>query len=168
MVILVPLKHTQSHQRLFCGAVPMTTLTVLEAQRGFQVDTLKSRILIADPDPDVSRMLHLYFEANSHEAQVVDLAGDVLGAARSWQPNAILISAEFTDKNPYHVCQEILQDTLTAHIPIIMLLHLDDRRSRLEALEVGADDIVTKPIDIEELRLRVEAAIRLSTLRVHA
>ena len=146
----------------------MMTLTVSDAQRGSEVDTLKSRILIADPDPDVSRMLQLYFEANSHEAQVVESASDILGSARNWQPNAILISTEFTDKNPYHVCQEILQDTLTAHIPIIMLLHLDDRRSRLEALEVGADDIVTKPIDIEELRLRVEAAIRLSTLRVHA
>ncbi len=69
-------------------------------------------------------------------------------------------------KNPYRVCQELLEDTLTAHIPIIMLLHVDERRARLEALEVGADDIVTKPLDIEELRLRVEAAIRLSTFRV--
>ncbi len=132
------------------------------------MDGLKSRILIADPDPDVSRMLQLYFEANHHEAKIVKLAGAILSQARNWQPNAILISTEFVDRNPYHVCQELLQDTLTAHIPIIMLLHLDERRARLEALEVGADDIVVKPIDIEELRLRVEAAIRLSTLRVQA
>ncbi len=126
-----------------------------------------SRILVADPDIDVSRTLQLYFEANNHEIKVAELASSILEIARSWQPNAILISTEFTDKNPYHACQEILEDTLTAHIPIIMLLHLDERRARLEALEVGADDIVTKPIDIEELRLRTEAAIRLSTLRIH-
>ena len=143
-------------------------LNIIEAQRGFQVDSLKTRILIADPDPDVSRMLQLYFEANHHESRIVTLAADILGQARNWQPNAILISTEFVDRNPYQVCQELLQDTLTAHIPIIMLLHLDERRARLEALEVGADDIVTKPIDVEELRLRVKAAIRFSSMRVQA
>lgn len=144
------------------------TFNGFEAKEGFKVDIFNSRIVIADPDPDVSRMLQLYFEANNHEAQIVEQAGHIINAARNWQPNAVLISTEFTDKNPFHVCQEMLQDTLTAHIPVIMLLHLEDRRTRLEALEAGADDIVTKPIDIEELRLRVEAAIRLSTLRVQA
>ncbi len=141
-------------------------LNAVEAQKKSHMDGQKSRILIADPDPDVSGTLELYFETNKHEVQLVELAGDILGVARQWQPNAILISTELTDKNPYRVCQEVLEDTRTAHIPIIMLLHLDERKARLEALEVGADDIVTKPLDIEELRLRVEAAIRLSSFRV--
>lgn len=128
----------------------------------------KTRILIGDPDPDVSGMLALYFETNNHQVKVVELAGDIRSMARQWQPQAILISTELTDKNPYHVCRAVLEDTLTAHIPVIMVLHLNDRRARLEALEIGADDIVTKPIDIEELQLRVEAAIRLSTFRAQA
>lgn len=131
-----------------------------------QVDVSKSRILIAEPDPDVSETLQIYFGANRHEVQLIQKAGEIIKVARQWQPNAILISAELTDRNPYQVCQEILEDTLTAHIPMIMLLHLDDRQARLAALEAGVDDIVTKPIDIEELRLRVEAAIRLASLRV--
>ena len=89
----------------------------------------------------------------------------MLKGARQWQPNAILISTDLTDRDPYAVCLEVRADTLTAHIPIIMMLHLDERKVRLAALEVGADDIAIKPFDIEELRLRVEAAIRLSTLR---
>lgn len=132
------------------------------------MDVSKSRILIADPDPDVSKTLQLYFEANGHEVQIIELAGQIIKSARQWQPNAILISTEFTDENPYFIVQELLEDTLTAHIPVIMLLHLDERRVRLQALEVGADDIVAKPIDIEELRLRVESAIRLATMRVVA
>jgi two-component system cell cycle response regulator len=131
------------------------------------VDASKSRILIADLDPDVSRTLEVYFQANDHKVKVIDDAYQIIRTARQWQPHAILLSTEFTEKNPYQVCQELLEDTLTAHIPVIMLLHLDERRARLDALEAGADDIVTKPIDIEELRLRVEAAIRLSTMRVH-
>ncbi len=126
----------------------------------------KSRILIADPDVDVRETLRFYFEAGGHEVQIVGLAGDVTRTARPWQPNAILLSSEFTDKNPYQICYALLDDTLTSHIPIIMLLHVNDRQARLEALEVGVSDIVTKPFDIEELRLRVEAAIRLSTMLV--
>jgi len=131
------------------------------------VDTIKTRILIAEPDPDISQTLKLYFETNQHNVKLLEQASEVLKIARQWQPNAILLSTELDDKNPYHICQQILEDTLTAHIPVIMLLHVDERRARLEALEVGADDIVTKPIDIEELRLRIESAIRLATMRVH-
>jgi DNA-binding response OmpR family regulator len=131
------------------------------------VDVSKSRILIADLDPDISRTLEVYFQANGHAVKIIDEANCIIRTARQWQPHAVLLSTEFTERNPYQICQELLEDTLTAHIPIIMLLHLDERRARLEALEAGADDIVTKPIDIEELRLRVEAAIRLSTMRVH-
>ena len=131
------------------------------------MDVSKSRILIADLDPDVSRTLEVYFQANGHAVRIIDEAPYIIRTARQWQPHAVLLSAEFTERNPYQICQELLEDTLTAHIPVIMLLHLDERRARLEALEAGADDIVTKPIDIEELRLRVEASIRLSTMRVH-
>ena len=131
-------------------------------------NTVKSRILIADPDPDISHTLQIYFESDGHQVQTIDTAGTIISTAKSWQPNAILISTEFTDKDPHQICQVLLQDALTAHIPIIMLLHLDERKAKLAALEAGVDDILTKPIDIEELKLRVEAAIRFSTMRLHA
>ncbi|HMQ52599.1 MAG TPA: response regulator [Anaerolineae bacterium] len=132
------------------------------------MDTVKSRILIADPDPDVGETLKLYFSAHGHEVQLVNRAEDVLKAARQSQPSAILMSSEVSDRNPYQVCREILEDKLTGHIPVILMLHIDERQARLEALEAGADDVITKPIDIEELRLRVEAAVRLSTVREYA
>ena len=125
----------------------------------------KFRILVADPDPDIRDTLQLYFEANNHKVQTVDRVDDVLKMARAWQPHAILVSAEFRDDNPQQVYRALTGDTLIGHIPVIMLLHLDDRQARLRALEVGIADIITKPFDIEELLLRVEAAIRLSTTR---
>lgn len=124
----------------------------------------KSRILIADPDHDIRETLRLYFEGHGHEVQTVMLAGEIIRLARQWQPNAILMSAEFSDQNPYQICRSLLDDTLTGHVPIIMLLHKNDRQAKLEALEAGVSDIVIKPFDIEELHLRVQAAIRLATL----
>jgi len=123
------------------------------------------RILIADPDQDIRRSLEIYFKANGYDTQAVETAGQIVKIARPWQPNVILISEGFTDGDPYQLCRELLDDTLTGHIPVVMLLQRNERRARLAALEVGVNDIITKPFDIEELRLRLEAAIRLSTMR---
>jgi DNA-binding response OmpR family regulator len=125
----------------------------------------KPRILIADPDQDILGSLEVYFEANGFEVKAVDAADAVLKTARPWQPNAILVSDEFANGNSHNVCRDLFDDTLTGHIPVVMVLHINDRQARLQALEVGVNDIVIKPFDIEELRLRVEAAIRLSTWR---
>ena len=102
-----------------------------------------------------------YQRSWADELQKVQLKREVAGTSR-------IEGAEFTDKDPYRVCRDLLDDTLTGHIPILMLFHLNERQARLEALEVGVGDIITKPFDIEELRLRVEAAIRLSTMWVGA
>jgi DNA-binding response OmpR family regulator len=121
--------------------------------------------LVADPDADIRETLRIYFEDQGFEVQAVGQAGEIVRIARPWQPNAILISTEFSDWDPYQICRDLLDDTLTGHIPLLMLLHLNERSVRLEALEAGVNDIVPKPFDIEELYLRVEAAIRLTTMR---
>jgi putative two-component system response regulator len=128
----------------------------------------KPRIFIADPDVDILYSLEVYFQFGGYEVKTVESLDDLIKIVRSWQPTAILMSDEFPEQSPYQISQTLLEDTLTGHIPIIMLLHLNNRQSRLAALEAGANDIVAKPFDIEELKLRVEAAIRLSTLRAEA
>jgi len=128
------------------------------------VHVSNTRILIADPDPDIRETLTLYFVDNNHQVDSLGLAGEVLKTARTWQPHVILISTELDDADPHQVCLDLLDDTLTGHIPVIMLLHINERHARLQALEAGVGDIVTKPFDIEELLLRVEAAIRLSAM----
>jgi DNA-binding response OmpR family regulator len=119
------------------------------------VSLSKSRVLVAEPDPDIQKMLQLYLEEYGHDVQTVDRAGDIIKAARPWQPNVILISADFKDKDAYQVCATLTEDTLTGHIPVVMLLHLNERQARLAALEAGASDVIPKPFDLEELRLRI-------------
>jgi DNA-binding response OmpR family regulator len=137
-------------------------------RRELQVSTAKSRILIAEPDLDIQKTLQLYFEEHGHEVHTLDSPGGVIKAARPWQPGVILISTEAEDTDSYRVCEDLMEDTLTGHIPVIMLLHLNEREARLNALEAGASDAIPKPFDLEELHLRVEAAIRLATMRMGA
>ena len=132
------------------------------------MDRAKSRILIADPDPDIRQTLELYFISSGFWVQTIELASEVVKTARFWQPHAILISIEFEDTNPLRVCRELLVDTLTGHIPVVVMLQVNERQARLQALEAGVVDIVIKPLDIEELLLRVQAAIRLTTERLEA
>jgi diguanylate cyclase (GGDEF)-like protein len=66
------------------------------------------------------------------------------------------------DIDGYEVCRTLRTNTRTSHIPIIFLTQKDERSDRLQGLELGADDYITKPFDIEELKLRVQGAIRRS------
>ncbi len=125
----------------------------------------EARVLVAEPDADIRETLKIYFENRGFEVRTTALAAEIVKIARPWQPSAILLSTEFSDQDPYQICRELQDDTLTGHIPLVMLLHLNERRARLEALEAGVNDIIPKPFDIEELYLRVEAAIRLSTMQ---
>jgi GGDEF domain-containing protein len=61
--------------------------------------------------------------------------------------------------NGYDVCRELRTTTRTSHIPIIFLTQRDERSDKIQGLELGADDYITKPFDIEELKLRVQNAI---------
>jgi DNA-binding response OmpR family regulator len=64
------------------------------------------------------------------------------------------------DIDGYEVCRILRSDPRTTHIRIIFLTHKDTRSDKLQGLELGADDYITKPFDIEELKFRVQGEIR--------
>jgi diguanylate cyclase (GGDEF)-like protein len=64
------------------------------------------------------------------------------------------------DIDGYEVCTRLRRTMRTSHVPIIFLTQKDERSDRIAGLELGADDYITKPFDIEELRLRVQGAMR--------
>jgi len=66
------------------------------------------------------------------------------------------------DIDGYEVCRNLRTNMRTSHIPVIFLTQRDERSDKLQGLELGADDYITKPFDIEELKLRVQGAIRRS------
>jgi PleD family two-component response regulator len=66
------------------------------------------------------------------------------------------------DIDGYEVCRNLRTNLRTSHIPVIFLTQKDERSDKLQGLELGADDYITKPFDIEELKLRVQGAIKRS------
>jgi DNA-binding response OmpR family regulator len=121
------------------------------------------RLLIIEDDFDVAEMLTMYFQ--SHEYDVVHAEDGMVGVelARTRFPNLILLDVMLPHMDGYDVCVKLRQTSLTRYIPILFLTQRDERSSKVKGLELGADDYITKPFDIDELRLRVQGAIRRAT-----
>jgi len=119
----------------------------------------KGRILVVEDDFDISNMLRIYFTGQGYEVQVAPRGGDALSATRKQLPKLIVLDIMLPDMNGYDVCRELRTTTRTSHIPIIFLTQRDERSDKIAGLELGADDYITKPFDIEELKLRVQNAI---------
>ena len=119
----------------------------------------KGRILVVEDDFDISNMLRIYFSGQGFEVSVAPRGGDALSMTRQSLPHLIVLDIMLPDMDGYTVCKQLRTTTRTSHIPIIFLTQRDERSDKIAGLELGADDYITKPFDIEELKLRVVNAI---------
>jgi len=120
----------------------------------------KGRLLIVEDDYDVANMLRIYFNSLGYEVEVTHKGLEALKLTHRKTPNLIILDINLPDLNGYEVCRRLRGNLRTSHIPIIFLTQRDERSDRIAGLELGADDYITKPFDIEELRLRVQNALR--------
>jgi PleD family two-component response regulator len=122
----------------------------------------KARLLITEDDVDISNMLKIYFGGLGYEVDTAMRGSEALEKTRQVLPHLIVLDIMLPDIDGYEVCRTLRTNTRTSHIPVIFLTQKDERSDRLQGLELGADDYITKPFDIEELKLRVQGAIRRS------
>jgi len=121
---------------------------------------IKPRILVVDDDIDLSNMLKIYFSGMDYDVDVAVSGSGALEKVRQVLPHLIILEVMLPDMDGYEVCRILRSGPRTTHIRIIFLTRKDARSDRLRALELGADDYVTKPFDVEELKLRVQSEIR--------
>jgi diguanylate cyclase (GGDEF)-like protein len=119
----------------------------------------KARLLIVEDDKDISNMLNIFFTGVGYEVDVALRASIALEKTRHNLPHLIILDIMLPDIDGFEVCRILRTNTRTSHVPVIFLTQKDERSDKLAGLELGADDYVTKPFDIEELRLRVQRAI---------
>jgi diguanylate cyclase (GGDEF)-like protein len=122
----------------------------------------KSRLLVVEDDIDIGNMLKIYFGGMDFDVDVAVRGSDALERTRQVLPHLIVLDIMLPDIDGYEVCRNLRTNMRTSHIPVIFLTQKDERSDKLQGLELGADDYITKPFDIEELKLRVLGAIRRS------
>jgi PleD family two-component response regulator len=123
----------------------------------------KSKILIVEDDLDIAEMLNAYFRVQGYEVFTVNWGEDGVRAAQTVLPDLMILDIRLPDIDGYEVARRVRSDRRTSEIPIIFLTEKRERIDRLQGFEVGADDYITKPFDVQELRLRVRNALKRVT-----
>lgn len=120
----------------------------------------KKRLLVIEDDVDVAEMLVVYFSGQGYDVLNATSGADGISMARAKFPNLILLDIMLPDMDGFDICKALRTTPLTKYIPIIFLTQRDARADKVAGLELGADDYITKPFDVEELRLRVQGSLK--------
>lgn len=119
----------------------------------------KPIILIVEDDLDIADMLNAYFRVQGYEVLTVNWGEDGVRAAETTRPDLIILDIRLPDIDGYEVTKRLRASRNTQSIPIIFLTDKRSRQDKLKGLEIGGDDYITKPFDVQELRLRVRNAL---------
>ena len=118
---------------------------------------MSKRALIVEDDSNIAELLRLYLSKDGFEIMIAADGGKANASFDLFQPDVVLLDIMLPVKDGWQVCREIREKS---SVPIIMLTAKGETSDKVNGLEMGADDYVTKPFDIKELIARVHAVMR--------
>ena len=120
----------------------------------------RSKILIVDDEMDTLLPLRRSLEVENYRVIEAYDGHEAINKAKSEIPDLILLDLMMPGMDGYEVCGKLRNEPVTQNIPIIMLTAKGYVRDKVKGLEIGADDYVTKPFDLNELKARIKSALR--------
>jgi two-component system, OmpR family, KDP operon response regulator KdpE len=118
-----------------------------------------ARVLVIDDEPEITRALRSILTAHGFDPALAATAEDGLDQLQRRRPDVLLLDLVLPDKSGLEVTRIIRQD-LGLDLPIIVLSAYGEEESKVQALDLGADDFLTKPFGVNELLARMRAALR--------
>ena len=119
--------------------------------------TENQRILIVDDEPQITRVLRTSLTSHGYEVRTAADGESALETFSDWRPDLVITDLSMPHLNGIELCRRLR--TLSA-VPIIVLSVKGEEKTKVEALDAGADDYVTKPFGMDELLARIRAALR--------
>ncbi|HZP62768.1 MAG TPA: response regulator transcription factor [Terriglobales bacterium] len=118
------------------------------------------RILVVDDEPQITRVLRTSLSSQGYDIRVANDGETALEIMKDWTPDLVITDLAMPNMDGLELCRRLRPST---NIPIIVLSVRGEERTKVQALDAGADDYVTKPFGIEELLARVRANLRRTT-----
>lgn len=117
----------------------------------------KQRILVVDDERQITRVLSRGLTTRGYDVHIAADGETALQTFGDWHPDLVVTDLSMPIMNGLELCRRL---RAFSHVPIIVLSVKGEERAKVEALDAGADDYVTKPFGIEELLARIRAALR--------
>jgi two-component system KDP operon response regulator KdpE len=117
----------------------------------------KQRILVVDDEPQLTRVLRRSLMAKGYDVRIAGDGEFALQTFHDWPPALVITDLAMPNMNGLELCRRL---RAVSDVPIIVLSVRGEERTKVEALDAGADDYVTKPFGMDELLARTRAALR--------
>jgi DNA-binding response OmpR family regulator len=124
------------------------------------VDENQDSLLIVEDDVDIADMLNEYFRGQGYNVSTVNWGEDAIHACQSNLPDLVILDIRLPDIDGFEVARRLRSNRKTRQLPIIFLTEKRDHKDRMIGLALNADDYITKPFDMYELRLRVRNTLK--------
>jgi DNA-binding response OmpR family regulator len=118
------------------------------------------RILIVDDEPQSVELLEAYLGTSDFETRTAVGGEEALRILPEWKPDLILLDIMMPKLSGFEVCKRVRKEPLTRDIAVLMITALDQPSDVERAVEAGANDFLTKPINKAELLLRVRSMLK--------
>jgi two-component system, cell cycle response regulator len=125
---------------------------------------MTARVLVVDDIPANVKLLEAKLGAEYFDVVTADSGLGALAAIESEKPDIVLLDVMMPGMDGFEVCRRVKSNPATAHIPVIMVTALDQVSDRVQGLEAGADDFLTKPVNDIALFARVRSLVRVKTM----
>lgn len=138
---------------LFCNLLESESFLVGRRQA-------TGRILIVDPQEAITPIISPPLTSDGHEVRVAPTAGDACNLIYEWQPDAILVDMDLPIKSGVEFCQEVKAHRSWANVPVLLMASGRSKRNEKAALQAGAEGLLRRPVDLEELFLKLSRLLR--------
>jgi putative two-component system response regulator len=122
---------------------------------------LNARVLVADDEESIAELLRRMLTKEGYLVEVVSDGLSALQAVSERKPHVVLLDVNMPGMNGIDVCRRIKQDLSNRLTPVVLVTGMAQREKRIEGLEAGADDFLSKPVDAQELLARVRSLVRM-------
>jgi two-component system, OmpR family, KDP operon response regulator KdpE len=122
----------------------------------------KNNILVVDDEPQITRVLKTTLSSQGYGVRTASDGDEAIQLMKEWSPDLLITDLRMPNLDGLELCRHV---RTKSRIPIIVLSVKGEERTKVEALDAGADDYVTKPFSVNELLARVRAALRRSAAK---